>query len=76
MLKKIATRTVLAVVAVASIASLTTTQANAWVIYRTWGYHYYYAPRVYAAPVYVAPVGGCVPGHLNYYGYWVPAHCW
>ena len=71
MFKKFATRTVLAAVAVATITSLTMGDAKAWVIYRTWGYHYYYAPRVY-----VAPVGGCVPGHMNYYGYWVPAHCW
>jgi len=72
MLKKIATRTVLAAVAVASIASLTMGDAKAWVIYRTWGWHYYgYGPRY----VYVAPVRVCVPGHLSWNGYWIPAHC-
>jgi hypothetical protein len=71
MFKKIATRTVLAAVAVASIASMTTTDAKAWVIYRTWGYHYY-TPRVY----YYAPVRTCSPAHYTYNGYFVPAQCW
>ena len=66
---KIVTRTVLATVAVATLASLSVTDAKAWVVYRTW--HYYYAPRAY-----FGPVGGCVPGHFNWAGYWIPAHCW
>jgi len=70
MIKKIATRTVLAAVAVASLLSLTVGDAKAWVVYRSWGY--YWGPRYY----YVAPARACVPGHFNYAGFWVPAHCW
>jgi hypothetical protein len=71
MFKKIATRALLDGLVLAGIASLPTGDAKAWIVYRTWTWHYYYVPRVY-----VAPVRACVPGHFNYAGFWVPAHCW
>lgn len=82
----------LAVAAIALGLSSITTSAQAWHgggvrVYVGPGYHWGYGPRYYyGGPYYYRPYyrtyyrGGCrwIPGHYNYYGYWIPGRrvCW
>ena len=73
MFKKIATTTVFAGVALAAVAALPTSDANAWGFYHHGygyggGWPYFGAPQIYVAPP------ACQPGYwMN--GYFVPGNC-